>query len=114
MLTTDASGTGWGAVASGGPLMAPVRYGGGWSDKQAGCSSNWRETKGGELALRRFGHLADGGRVLLRQDNSCSVSIFNKGHSSSSALMSISRSVPSLRRSLGVDIAPVLIPGKTN
>lgn len=117
VLTTDASGTGWGVVASGcnsHTLSSENRMGGGFSDKQAGCSSNWRETKCTELALRKFAHLASGGRILIRSDNSCAVAILNKGHSSSDSLMAIARAIRQIKKQWDVEVVAVHIPGVDN
>jgi hypothetical protein len=114
VVTTDASGTGWGGVVSGLNLIEPIRNAGGFSDKQAGCTSNWRETKTQEIVLRKYGYLARGKRVLSLLDNTCGVAVLNKGHSSSHSLMAIARAIRKIKRDYDIEIIAKHIPGKDN
>jgi hypothetical protein len=81
IVTTDACACGFGFYV--GEPSAPLYCtSGAFSLDQAAASSNWRECKTIDLALKfvcdNFGHLLRGAFVLFRSDNTSAVALINK------------------------------------
>ena len=77
-------------------------------------SSNYRELKTVLLMLRQWGESLRGRRVLVRSDNTTTVSTVNRGFSPHPELLPLANSIHDLAQSLGISLAARHIPGLKN
>ena len=77
-------------------------------------SSNFRELKIVWHMLREWGERLRGKRVLVRSDNTTTVSVVNRGVSSSPDLQELGDAIYHLAQSLGIQLAARHIPGLKN
>jgi hypothetical protein len=108
-LTTDASETGWGATWRDKTLQ------GWWSPEEMGNSSNWRELKAIELALRTIAPQIKGKPLLIQTDNTTAMSnVRRQGGSSTLSLLQIAKSIWNTALEQKVRITANHLPGILN
>lgn len=108
VLTTDASGTGWGATF----LDRKAR--GDWTPAQAVKHTNVRELTAVLLALRSFQAHIKGRSVLLRSDNVTTVASINRLVGKSLSLNNLVHSIFTLCHENNISLRAVWIPGANN
>ena len=77
-------------------------------------SSNFRELKIVLLMLQEWGELLRGKRVLVRSDNTTTVSVVNRGVSTATCLQDLGDTIYTLAQNLGIQLAARHIPGLKN
>ena len=110
-LSTDASGSGWGAVLSR-PDCPPAS--GFWDDRVSGESSNYRELLAVYLALISFRSLLVGKAVEVLSDNITTVAHINKFGSSNVRLDSIAQGIWSFAFDNNISLVAHHIAGVLN
>ena len=110
-LSTDASGSGWGAVLST-PDCPPAC--GFWDERVSGESSNYRELLAVYLALISFRAMLVGRSVEILSDNITTVAHVNKFGSSNVRLDNIAQSIWSFALSNNISLVAHHISGALN
>ncbi|XP_077340446.1 uncharacterized protein LOC143984042 [Lithobates pipiens] len=109
VVTTDASGKGWGAHL--GSLLAQ----GTWEDDELTRSSNWKELRAVGLALRFFKKELQGHHIQVRSDNSSVVAYLNKqGGTRSGTLLSLATEILSWAETYTLSLSAVFLRGEKN
>ena len=118
-LFTDASNTGWGALAAlvvSGTVMSKVA--GHWSFSECSFHINWKELKAVQLGLHSFAaQLADAapGWIKVNSDNTTAIAYINHYGGCHSALLdSLSREIWDWCISKNISLKAVHIPGLDN
>ena len=110
VITTDASGYAGGAW---------------WMERRAAwrfeaafaapnCSSNYRELATAVLALEEWGPHLRGQRVLIRTDNTTTMSVLNRGDSAHDTLLPLARRAEAAAKKYGFYVAARHVPGLKN
>lgn len=108
-ITTDASGTGWGAH------LGPQLVQGSWKAEDSKRSSNWRELRAIALALRAFQQELQGQHVQVRLDNSSAIAYINRqGGTRSSSLWVLAEAIFMWAEATVLSLSVVHLKGELN